>query len=83
MASIVELRPTRQLLWTDIFPGKRADEAAPASETLRKRYDTLLRLSRSLAVGTVVDWIRDLTADLRSLLLFDFLDVVIYTKDGS
>ena len=83
MASILELRPTRQLPWTDIFPGKRADEATPASETLRKRYETLLHLSRSLAGGTVVDWIRDLTANLQSLLHFDFLDVVLYTKDGS
>src|SRR6202035_5980602 len=82
MASIVELRPTR-LPWTDICPGKRADEATPASETLRKRYETLLHLSRSLAGGTVVDWIRDLTANLQSLLHFDFLDVVLYTEDGS
>jgi formate hydrogenlyase transcriptional activator len=83
MASVAELRHTPKLPWTDIFPGKRADQATSASENLRKRYETLSRLSRSLAAGTLEDWIRDLTADIRSLLPFDFLDVVVYNQDGN
>lgn len=83
MASVAELRPIPKLPWADMFPGKRPDQATSASEKLRKRYETLSRLSRSLAAGTLEDWIRDLTAEIRSLLPFDFLDVVVYNKDGN
>jgi formate hydrogenlyase transcriptional activator len=83
MASVAELRPIPKLPWTDIFSGKRPDQATSAPEKLRKRYETLSRLSRSLAVGTLEDWIRGLTADIKSLLPSDFLDIVVYNKDGN
>ncbi|HXM67791.1 MAG TPA: sigma 54-interacting transcriptional regulator [Candidatus Acidoferrum sp.] len=38
-------------------------------------------MSRSLAAGTPEDWIRDLNAELRGMLPFDLLDVVVYKKD--
>jgi len=83
MASISEFSPTPQVPWTNILPGKRLDRIASGPEMLRKRYEALARLSRSLAAGTPEDWIRHLNADLRGILPFDLLDVVVYKKDAN
>jgi formate hydrogenlyase transcriptional activator len=81
MASIAEFSPIPQVPWTNILPGKRLDRLASGSKMLRKRYEALARLSKSLASGTPEDWIRDLNAELRGMLPFDLLDVVVYKKD--
>jgi formate hydrogenlyase transcriptional activator len=82
MASVAELSPIPQAPWTNIFPGKRSDQARTGYEMLRRRYEILSRLSESLASGTPEDWICNLTADLRGMLHFDLLDIVVYKKDG-
>jgi GAF domain-containing protein len=81
MAGIADFNPIPQVLWTNILPGKRLDRLASGPEMLRKRYEALARLSRSLVAGTPEDWIRDLNADLRGMLPFDLLEVVVYKKD--
>jgi hypothetical protein len=81
MASIVEFSSIPRVHCTNILPGKRPDRVASGREMLPKRYEALARLSRTLAAGTPEDWIRDLSADLRGMLPFDLLDVVVYKKD--
>lgn len=83
MSSMVEFSPRPQAAWINLFPGKRPAQLISGPEMLEKRYEALSRLSRSLASGTPEDWICNLTADLRSLLGFDLLDIVIFKKDSS
>ena len=81
MASVAEFRP--QVPWTTILPGRQPDPPISGPEMLERRYEALARLSKSLASATPEDWMRNLTADLRSLVAFDFIDVVVYNKDGN
>jgi formate hydrogenlyase transcriptional activator len=81
MASVAEFRPIPQVPWTNILPGRQADQSISGSEMLERRYEALARLSKSLASAAPEDWMRNLTADLRSLLAFDFIDVVVYNGD--
>jgi formate hydrogenlyase transcriptional activator len=54
----------------------------PLSETLAKRYEVLLRLSASFPSRTPEDLAWNLAGELRTVLNFDFLDVLVY-KEGS
>jgi len=83
MASVAEFRPMPQVPWTNILSGRQADQRISGSEMFERRYEALARLSKSLASATPEDWMRNLTADLRSLFAFDFIDVVVYNKDGN
>ena len=83
MASIAEFSPIPQAPRTKILTARRTDQISLGMEMLRKRYETLSRLSTSLSAGTLEDWIRDLSTDLRATLPFDLLEVVVYKKDGS
>ncbi|HST10066.1 MAG TPA: sigma 54-interacting transcriptional regulator [Terriglobales bacterium] len=78
---MAEFSSIPQAPWTNILPGKRPDQLVSRAEMLARRYEALSRLSSSLASGTPEDWIRNLTADLRGILRFDLLDVVVYKKD--
>ena len=81
MASMAEFSPISQAPWTNVLPGKRPEQVIPRSEMLMRRYTALSRLSSSFATGTPEDWTRDLTLDLRDLLRFDLLEVIVYKKD--
>lgn len=83
MASAAEFSSIPQVPWTVGFPGKRPAPLVSGPEMLGKRYEALSRLSGSLATGMPEDWIRSLTADLRNILPFDLLDVVVYNKEGN
>jgi len=83
MASVGEFRPIQQVAWTNLLPGKPADKITSGPEKLGARYEVLSRLSKSLAAGTPEDWIQDLVTNLRGMLPFDLLDVVVYQKDGN
>jgi hypothetical protein len=80
MASIAEFASIPRVHCRNILPGKRRDRLASGREMLPKRYEALARLSRSLTAGAPEDWIRDLSADLRGMLPFDLLDVVVYKR---
>lgn len=54
----------------------------PSSEVLAKRYGALLRLSASFPSRTPEDLACNLARELRSVLNFDCLDVLVY-KEGS
>jgi formate hydrogenlyase transcriptional activator len=74
MASVAEIRPISQVHW------KRRDQTNSGSDVLGRRYEALSRLSRSLTSGKPEDWVRNLTTDLRGLLPFDLLDVILHHK---
>src|ERR1700690_3548346 len=80
MASMAEFTPISRAPWTNILPGKRPEQVTPRSEMLVRRYAALSRLSSSFATGAPEDWTRDLTLDLRDLLRFDLLEVIVYKK---
>lgn len=60
-----------------------AHNKAPSTEALAKRYEALLRLSRTLSAQTPDELARMLATELRSVLDFDFLDVLVYKDDES
>src|SRR6202042_2269302 len=83
MASVGEFRSIQQVAWTNLLPGKPADKITSGPEKLGARYEVLSRLSKNQAAGTPEDWIQDLVTNLRGMLPFDLLDVVVYQKDGN
>src|SRR5262249_19020881 len=69
---------------TNIFPATseftvRSDSAVD----MRRRYETLSRLSKSLAVTTPDCWRDFLTSELVRLMNFDFFDVVVFNENGN
>jgi formate hydrogenlyase transcriptional activator len=67
----------------NVLADRRPDEVVSSAELVRKRDETLRRLSRSLVSGTPDDWIRHLQADLEVIFHFDRLDVLVYGMDGN
>jgi formate hydrogenlyase transcriptional activator len=53
----------------------------PATETVVKRYEALLRLSASLSPQTPKEMAQKLASELHSLLEFDFFEVFVYEQD--
>ena len=69
--------------WPNISPSRGAPVRVVAgTDLLRRRYETLSRLSNSLTLSTPEEWEEALTSELQPVLNFDFLDVVAYSKDG-
>jgi formate hydrogenlyase transcriptional activator len=81
MASIAEFSLVPKARGTKILPGKCT--LTFGTEMLRKRYETLSGLSRLMSVGTPGDWIGSLSTELRNMLPFDLLEVVVCKNDGS
>ena len=52
------------------------------TDLLRRRYETLCRLSNSFSLGMPREWMEVLTSELQPVLNFDFLNAVAYSKDG-
>src|SRR5580704_9052478 len=67
----------------NVLADRRPDEVVSSAELVRKRDETLRRLSRSMVSGTPEDWIRHLQADLEVIFHFDRLDVLVYGMDGN
>src|ERR1700722_1717703 len=83
MASVDKLRPIPPP-WINLLPGaqKSSVRVVAGVDLLRGRYETLSRLSRFLALGTPGEWVEVLTSELRAMQRFDFLDVVVFSKNG-
>ena len=77
MASVAEIRPISQVHW------QRRDQTKSGAELMGRRYEALSRLSISLTSGKPEDWVRNLITDLRGLLRFDLLDVILHEKDAN
>jgi formate hydrogenlyase transcriptional activator len=84
MATANELNAVPQS-WTNILPPTSEFPVQIVSrvDTLRGRYETLSRLSKSLAISTPDCWGDVLTSELVRLMNFDFLDVVVLNEKGN
>src|SRR6266481_714346 len=78
MATALNFSPVRQASRANDSRDKRPDESVSPEGLVKKRYETLCRLSGSLVLGTPQDWIRHLRADLES----DGACVVLHDPEG-
>src|SRR5208283_3422484 len=75
MASLAEFPPAASGFWSQTPGQDESDENR--SDTLRKRYETLLRLSKCLTSARPEDLVTTLAAELRPGIDFDLLDIVV------
>jgi formate hydrogenlyase transcriptional activator len=66
MATTLSFSPVSKASRTNVSPDRRPDESVAPAELVKRRYETLCRLSACLVSGTPQDWIRHLRADLDS-----------------
>jgi formate hydrogenlyase transcriptional activator len=80
MASVHELRPQASILPSTLTSSVRV---VGGVDVLRRRCESLSRLSESFALGTPDAWADVLPSQLLLLLNFDFVDVVVFNKDSN
>src|SRR5215469_8704686 len=84
MQSVKEMRPI-PAPWNNSLSTTRQSSVpvVGGADILCRRYETLSRLSRSLTLGSPQVWMEVLTSELQPALNFDFLDVVVFSRDGA
>src|SRR5271169_4138235 len=75
MASLVEFTPTPPQFWPEAAAQEESDRNQ--SHAFMKRYEVLLRLSRCLTSARPEDLVTSIAAQLRPVVDFDFLDIVV------
>lgn len=75
MASLAEFTPTPQHFWLEAAAREESDKRR--SDTFMKRYEALLRLSRCLTSTRPEELVMAITGDLRPVVDFDVLDIVV------
>src|SRR5271157_5132607 len=75
MTSLVEFMLPPPRFWPET-PAQEQPDGKP-SDTLRKRYETLLRLSRCLSSARSEDLVTNIAAALRPVVDFDLFDIVV------
>src|SRR5271165_6410717 len=75
MASLVEFAPAPSRFWPAIAAQEESDRNR--SDAFMKRYEVLLRLSRCLTSARPEDLVASIAAELRSVVDFDLLDIVV------
>src|SRR5271166_2927066 len=75
MASLVELAPTPSRSWPGIAAQEKSDGNRP--DAFLRRYEMLLRLNRCLTSARPEDLVTSIAAELRMVVDFDLLDVVV------
>ena len=75
MTSLVEFMLPPPRFWPET-PAQEQPDGKP-SDTLTKRYETLLRLSRCLSSARSEDLVTSIAAALRPVVDFDLLDIVV------
>ena len=75
MENLLEFPPAAPGFWSRTPGQEESDESR--SDTLRKRYETLLRLSSRLTSARPVDLVTTLAAALRPVVDFDLLDIFV------
>ena len=80
MASLVEFTPTSSRSWPEI--ALQEESSRKRSDDFMKRYEMLLRLSRCLTSARPEDLVTTLAAELRSVVDFDLLDIVVNRATG-
>jgi formate hydrogenlyase transcriptional activator len=80
--SVAEFGLTRQVSFMNTLTQIQLESPLAGSGTLARHYESLSRLSISLASMTPKDLSRNLAVLLRPLFDFDFLDVIVF-KEGT
>src|SRR5271157_925002 len=75
MASLVEFTPPPPQFWPEAAAQEESDRNR--SDVFIKRYEVLLRLSRCLTSARPEDLVTSIAAQLRPVVDFDFLDVLV------
>ncbi len=75
MASLVEFAPTPSRPWPGIAAQEESDRKR--SDAFMRRYEMLLRLNRCLTSARPEDLVTSLAAELRPVVDFDLLDIVV------
>jgi len=75
MASLVEFAPAPSRFWPAIAAQEESDRNRP--DAFVKRYEVLLRLSRCLTSARPEDLVNSIAAELRMVVDFDLLDIVV------
>src|SRR5208337_2723795 len=75
MTSLADVTPPPPHFWPET-PTQEQSDRKP-SDTLMKRYETLLRLSRCLSSARSEDLVTNLASALRPVVDFDLLDIVV------
>ena len=81
MATLVEFTPTPSRFWPGISAPEESDRKR--SDMFMKRYEALLRLSRCLRSARPEDLVTSISAELRPVVDFDLLDIVVNRADSS
>src|SRR5208337_2880067 len=75
MATLIEFTPTPSRFWPGIAAPEESDRKP--SDMFMKRYEALLRLSRCLTSAQPEELVSSISAELRPVVDFDFLDIVV------
>src|SRR5271157_2618822 len=81
MASLVEFAPTPSRFWPEIAVQEESGRNRP--DAFVRRYEMLLRLNRCLTSARPEDLVNSIAAELRMVVDFDLLDVVVNQTDAS
>src|SRR5271166_1287572 len=81
MASLVEFTPTPPQFWPEAAAQEESDRNQ--SDAFMKRYEVLLRLSRCLTPARPEDLVNSIAAELRMVVDFDLLDIVVNQTNAS
>jgi len=81
MATLVEFMPTPSRSWPGIADAEESD--GKRSDMFMKRYEALLRLSQCLKSARPEDRVTSIAAELRPVVDFDLLDIVVSPANSS
>src|SRR5208283_6037588 len=81
MASLIEFTPSPSRFWPEIAAKEKSDRKP--SDAFMKRYEMLLRLSRCLTSARPEDLVTSIAAELRPVVDFDLLDIVVNQTNSS
>jgi len=75
MATLAEFTPAPPHFWPEAAAQEESDKKR--SDALMKRYEALLRLSKCLTAARPEDLVTSIAAELRPVVDFDLLDIVV------
>src|SRR5208283_1484358 len=81
MASLVEFTPSPSRFWPGIAAQEESDRNQPAA--FMRRHEMLLRLNRCLTSARPEDLVNSIAAELRMVVDFDLLDIVVNQTNAS
>src|SRR5271157_5279818 len=81
MASLVEFAPTPSRFWPETVAQEESGRNRP--DAFVRRYEMLLRLNRCLTSARPEDLVNSIAAELRMVVDFDLLDIVVHQTNAN